>query len=421
MTSPSPPPSRHALTFIFITILIDTVGLGIVIPVFPQLIVDLTGQPVNEAARIGGWLGFVYAVTQFGFGPVIGNLSDRFGRRPVLLASLLAFAVDYMAMAFAPTLALLFVGRIIAGITGASYTTAYAYIADVSPPEKRAQNFGLIGMAFGFGFILGPAIGGLLGDQFGTRAPFFVAGGLALLNALYGWLILPESLPPERRRPFDIRRANPVGTLAQLRRYQPIVLGLAMALFLWQIAHQSLQGTWSFYTLYRFEWSPGMVGLSLAAIGVTAAIVQGGLVRIIIPKIGERRAVVFGLLSGLAGFVIYGLASQGWMLFAGIAVAAFSGLAYPSMNALMSQRVAADAQGELQGAVASLASLATIIGPVLMTQLFGYFTSVSAPFQLPGAAFLLAGGLTVASLALFVHACPREPAPAAKVSGSAGS
>ncbi len=410
MTSPTA--SRHALTFIFITVLIDTIGFGIVIPVIPQLIVELSGQPVNEAARIGGWLAFAYAVMQFSFGPVIGNLSDRFGRRPVLLASLLAFAVDYMVMAFAPTLALLFVGRIIAGITGASHTTAYAYIADVSPPEKRAQNFGLVGMAFGFGFILGPAIGGLVGDQFGTRAPFIAAGGLALLNALYGWLILPESLPPERRRAFDIRRANPVGTLLQLRRYQPVVLALAMAMFLWQLAHQSLQGTWNFYTIYRFEWTPGMVGLSLAAVGVTAAVVQGGLVRVIIPRIGERRAVELGLMSGLGGFVIYGLATQGWMMFAGIAVAALSGLAYPSMNALMSQRVGPDAQGELQGAVASLFSLSTIIGPPLMTQLFGHFTGPTAPFQLAGAAFLLAALLTLASLFLFLRAGRVEPVAA---------
>lgn len=403
MTSPTA--SRHALTFIFITVLIDTIGFGIVIPVFPQLIVELTGKPVNEAARIGGWLAFAYAVMQFGFGPVIGNLSDRFGRRPVLLASLLAFAIDYMVMSLAQTLALLFVGRIVAGITGASHTTAYAYIADVSPPEKRAQNFGLVGMAFGFGFILGPAIGGLIGDQFGTRAPFVAAGALALVNALYGWLILPESLPPERRRAFHIRRANPVGTLLQLRRYQPVVLGLAMAMFLWQIAHQALHGTWSFYTIYRFEWSPGMVGLSLAAVGLTAAIVQGGLVRIIIPRVGERRAVELGLMSGLVSFIVYGLATEGWMMFAGIAVAALSGLAYPSMNALMSQRVDPDAQGELQGAVASLFSLSTIIGPPLMTQLFGYFTGRSAPFELPGAAFIVAALLTLASLLLFLRAC----------------
>lgn len=411
----NPPLSRHALTFIFITVLIDTIGFGIVIPVLPQLIVELTGEPVNEAARIGGWLAFAYAITQFGFGPVTGNLSDRFGRRPVLLASLLAFAADYMLMGFAPTLTLLFVGRIIAGVTGASYTTAYAYIADISPPEKRAQNFGLMGMAFGFGFILGPAIGGLVGEHLGTRAPFFVAGGLALINALYGWLILPESLPKDRRRPFDIKRANPVGTLLQLRRYEPIVLGLAMALFLWQLGHQALQGTWSFYTIYRFEWTPGMVGASLAAVGITAAIVQGGLVRIIIPKIGERRAVIFGLFSGLAGFLVYGFATEGWMMYAGIALAAFSGLAYPSMNALMSQQVDGTAQGELQGAVASLSSLATIIGPPLMTQLFGYFTGPTAPFQLPGAAFLLAALLTVASLLLFLRT---RVAPA---NGSGGS
>lgn len=397
----TPPPSRHALTFIFITVLIDTIGFGIVIPVLPQLIVELTGRPVNEAARIGGWLAFAYAITQFGFGPVMGNLSDRFGRRPVLLASLLAFAVDYLLMGLAPTLTLLFVGRVIAGVTGASYSTAYAYIADISPPEKRAQNFGLTGMAFGLGFIVGPAIGGLVGEHFGTRAPFFVAAGLALLNAAYGWFILPESLPPERRRRFDIRRANPIGTLIQLRRYQPVVLSLAMALFTWQLGHQVLQGSWSFYTIYRFDWTPAMVGLSLAAVGLTAAIVQGGLVRIIIPKIGERRAVMLGMCSGLAGYLVYAFAGQGWMMYAGIAVAAFSGLAYPSMNALMSQQVDPNAQGELQGAVSSLLSLATIIGPPMMTQLFAYFSGPGAPVHLPGAAFLMAAALTVASLLLF--------------------
>ncbi len=415
----SAPLSRHALSFIFITVLIDTIGFGIVIPVLPQLIVELTGQPVNEAARIGGWLAFAYAITQFGFGPVIGNLSDRFGRRPVLLASLLAFAIDYMLMGVAPTLALLFAGRVIAGIAGGSYTTAYAYIADISPPEKRAQNFGMVGLAFGLGFILGPALGGLIGEHFGTRAPFFVAGGLALLNAAYGYFILPESLPRERRRAFDIRRANPVGALLQLRRYQPVVLSLAMALFIWQLGHQALQATWAFYTIYRFEWTPGMVGASLAVVGLTAAIVQGGLVRVIIPRIGERRAVRLGMASGLAGFLVYAFAAQGWMMFAGIVVAAFSGLAYPSMNALMSQQVQPDAQGELQGAVASLLSLATIIGPPLMTQLFGYFTGPTAPFQLPGAAFLMAAALTIGSLLLFQRVGAGERAVPA--SGSAGS
>lgn len=409
----TPPPSRHALTFIFITVLIDTIGFGIVIPVLPQLIVELTGGPVNEAARIGGWLAFAYAITQFGFGPVMGNLSDRFGRRPVLLASLLAFAVDYMLMGLAPTLTLLFVGRVIAGVTGASYSTAYAYIADISPPEKRAQNFGLTGMAFGLGFIVGPAIGGLVGEHFGTRAPFFVAGGLALINAAYGWFILPESLPPERRRAFDIRRANPIGTLIQLRRYQPVVLSLAMALFTWQLGHQVLQGSWSFYTIYRFDWTPAMVGMSLAAVGLTAAIVQGGLVRVIIPKIGERRAVMLGMFSGLAGYLVYAFATQGWMMYAGIVVAAFSGLAYPSMNALMSQQVEPNAQGELQGAVSSLLSLATIIGPPMMTQLFAYFSGPEAPVHLPGAAFLMAATLTVASLLLFRRV--------GAASGSAGS
>lgn len=400
-------PGSHALAFIFLTALIDTIGFGIVIPVFPTLIVELTGDPLTDAARDAGWLAFAYAITQFLFGPVMGNLSDRFGRRPVLIAALLAFAADYALMGVAPSLGWLFLGRIIAGITGASHTTATAYVADISPPEKRAQNFGLVGMAFGVGFILGPAIGGLLAD-FGTRAPFFVAGGLALLNALYGLLILPESLPSERRRPFEWRRANPIGTLMQLR-YYPVVLQLAFAIFFWQLAHQSLQGTWNFFTMFRFGWDAAAIGLSLAAVGLAAAVVQGGLTRILIPRWGERRSVVIGLLFGIASFVIYAAATQGWMMYAGIAIGALAGVVYPSMNALMSQRVAADSQGELQGAVSSLFSLSTIIGPPAMTQLFAAFSSASAPVYLPGAAFVASALLALVSLALFLWACRSAP------------
>ena len=403
---------RRALMFIFVTVLIDTIGFGIVIPVFPGLIVELTGKAMNEAARIGGWMAVVYAVMQFLCGPVIGNLSDRFGRRPVLLASLGAFSIDYLLSGFAPTIGWLFLGRLIAGITGASFTTAYAYIADVTPPDKRAQSFGLMGMAFGLGFIIGPALGGLVAG-FGLRAPFLAAAGLAVLNVAYGTFVLPESLPADRRRPFDIRRANPVGAMLQLRTHHRSVLLLAAAMFLWQLAHQSLQGTWAFYVAYRFDWSPAWIGLSLAAVGVAGAIVQGGLTRAIIPKLGERRTIIAGTASGIGAFLIYALAYRGWLMFAGIAVGALSGLVYPSMNGLMSQQVEANAQGELQGAVSSLFSLSTILGPLTMTQAFAYFTSPAAPVHLPGAAFLLAAVLALASLTIVLRAAP--------VSGSARS
>ena len=412
----TPPTERRALAFIFVTVLIDTIGFGIVIPVFPTLIGGMTGLPANEAARIGGWMAFSYAAMQFLTGPVIGNLSDRFGRRPVLLASLAAFAVDYALAGFAPTIGWLFLGRVIAGVTGASFTVAYAYIADVSPPERRAQNFGLIGLAFGLGFILGPALGGLVAGL-GVRAPFFIAAGLALLNLLYGWFVLPESLPTERRRPFDWRRANPVGALLRLRRYHGPILAIAGAMFLWQLAHQALQGTWSFYAAYRYDWTAGLIGLSLAAVGLSSAVVQGGLSRVLIPRWGERKAIVVGLICGAAGFAIYAGAAVGWLLYAGIAVFALSGLAYPSMNALMSEQVGSDAQGELQGAVSSLFSLATIVGPPVMTEAFAAFTDGRAGVELPGAAFVLASVLSLASLGMFLRAARKLPG----LSGSARS
>lgn len=395
-------PGKHALAFIVATVLIDSIGFGIVIPVFPRLIVELTGRSLGDAARIGGWLALAFSVMQFAFGPLIGNLSDRFGRRPVLIACLLTFGVDYAVMGFASSIWLLLGGRLIAGVTGASFSPAYAYIADISPAEKRAANFGLLGLAFGLGFIIGPALGGLLGSL-GTRIPFYAAAGLALVNALYGVLVLPESLDPENRRPFELARASPVGAFAAIRRLDPAVVTLAGVLFVWQVGHQALQATWSFYTAARFTWTPGMIGLSLAAVGLSSALVGGWLIRIIVPRIGERRAVICGFASGLGAFVIYGLGNMGWMMFAGIAVGAFSGLAYPSLNAMMSAKVSVDAQGELQGALSSLSSLATIIGPPLMTQLFAAFAGPEAPIHLPGAAFLLAAGLTLVALGIFLR------------------
>jgi DHA1 family tetracycline resistance protein-like MFS transporter len=401
----------HAVLFVLVTVLVDTVGFGMILPVLPQLIVELTGESLSRAAMYGGWLAFVYAALQFVCAPVLGNMSDRFGRRPVLLFAVAALGIDYIVMGNAPSLAWLFVGRSIAGIAGASFTPAYAYIADVTPPQKRAQQFGLIGAAFGGGFILGPAIGGLLGEL-GPRAPFFAAAGLSLLNFAYGVFVLPESLPPERRRAFQWTRANPLGTLLQLRKY-PVVLGLLVALFLWQLAHQVLPSTWSYYTMFRFGWSEAIVGASLAFVGAVMAISQATLPRLLVPRLGEATCATIGLVFGGLGFLGYGLATEGWMMFALLLTWFFGAVVMPSTNALMSHRVPVSAQGELQGGIASLYSLSAIVGPPLMTQLFGYFSSDTAPVHVPGAAFFCASALTLGSLILFrraVHAEERNVA-----------
>jgi DHA1 family tetracycline resistance protein-like MFS transporter len=369
--------------------------------VLPQLIMSLTGEGLSEAARDGGWLWFTYAVTQFFFAPVLGGLSDRFGRRPVLLISTFAFGVDYLVMGFAPTLLWLFVGRFISGVAGATFTTGFAYMADISPPEKRAQNFGLIGAAFGLGFILGPAVGGLLGEL-GPRAPFVVAGALALLNFAFGYFVVPESLPPERRRKFELKRANPLGTLLKLRGY-PAVFGLALALFFWLLGHQALPGTWSYYAMYKFGWGAGMVGASLAFAGVLMALSQGLLSRKLVPLFGERRMAVIGLVTGAVTYAGYAAATQGWMIFAVMPLWVFAALVFPTLNALMSHRVPADAQGELQGGISSLQSLSAIVGPPAMAQLFGYFTASSAPIHLPGASFLAAALLSAFALWLLLR------------------
>jgi MFS transporter, DHA1 family, tetracycline resistance protein len=393
---------RSAVLFIFIAVLVDVIGLGIIVPVIPRLIMDLTGEGVSRAAIYGGWLWFAYAVMQFFCAPILGNLSDKVGRRPVLLFSLAALGVDYTIMGLAPALSWLFVGRTLAGIAGASFIPAYAYLADVTPPEKRAQNFGLVGAAFGLGFILGPAAGGLLG-QIGTRVPFFAAAGLAGLNVLFGLFVLPESLPKESRRPFQIRRANPVGALVHIRKY-PVVPGIAVALFLWQLAQQSFSSTWAFFTMYRFNWSEAQVGGSLAFVGVIMATSQGVLTRVVVPRFRERRVVLTGLLCGICGYVALGFASRGWMMYAFMLPWLIAGLAYPSMNAIMSQQVPPDAQGELQGGVASLYSLALVVGPPVMTQLFGRFSGESAIVHLPGAAFLFSAFLAAVSAVLFLRA-----------------
>jgi len=393
------PTRRPALGFIFITLLIDVTGWGIIIPVMPRLIQELSGGTLSEASRYGGWLISTYAVMQFLCAPVVGALSDRYGRRPVLLASLLGFGVDFLFMAFAPTLGWLFVGRLISGIMGASFTTAGAYIADVSPPEKRAQNFGLIGAAFGLGFIIGPVLGGLLGGM-GTRVPFMVTAGLCLLNALYGFFILPESLPLQNRRPFTWRRANPLGTLRSLSRYTQL-RGLLLALALLYVASHAIQGNWAYYTLEKFKWTEREVGLSLGVVGLCVGLVQGILIRKIIPALGQERSVYVGLGLYATGFVLYAFATQGWHMYAITVIYSMGGIAGPALQGIMSNTVPQNEQGELQGGFTSIASLSAIVGPYLMNSvLFATFTRAEAGVYFPGAAMLCGGLLSLISAVL---------------------
>ena len=409
-------PSKHALAFIFLTVLIDTIGFGIIMPVMPQLVVELTGKSLADATFIGGWLLTSYAMMQFVCGPIMGNLSDRFGRRPVLLASLAAFAIDYAFMGFAPTLAWLFAGRVVAGIAGAVYSPAWAYVADVSTPEKRAQSFGLMGAAFGVGFIVGPAIGGFLGEL-GPRAPFFAAAALGALNFVYGLVVLPESLPADKRRKFDWRRANPFGTLSALSRY-PAVTAIAGAVFLWQLAHQVYPATWAFFAEIRYGWSPGEIGASLAFVGALMAFTQAVLTGRIVKKLGEYRAVIIGLTSGAAGMLMVAFSTVGWFAYLAITAGLLQFIAYPAMNAIMSKQVPPDQQGELQGGVASMMSLTMILGPLVMTQTLGRFSAATSPIYFPGAAFLLAALLALFSLGLMLRVA--APSSALPERGAAG-
>ena len=397
---------KAAIGFIFITLLIDVMGWGLIIPVMPKLISELKHIPVNQASSYGALLLSAYAITQFVFAPVIGNLSDKYGRRPVLLSSLLGFGIDYLFLALAPTYGWLFIGRIIAGITGASFTTAAAYIADISTPETRAKNFGMIGAAFGLGFVIGPALGGLLAG-WGVRAPFYAAAGLCLLNTLYGYFVLPESLNKENRRPFQWKKANPFGSLKFLSK-TPAIGGLAICYFLIYLAAQAVQGNWSFFTIYRFSWTEGMVGISLAVVGLLVGGVQGGLTRVINPKLGNDKSIYLGLLLYTIGLVLFAFASQGWMMFAFLIPYCLGGIAGPSLQATLAGHVLRNQQGELQGALTSLMSLTTIIGPLMMNNLFTYFTSDKAPFHFPGVSFLLAAVFMLMSLIIALHVLSKE-------------
>ncbi|MET0636312.1 MAG: TCR/Tet family MFS transporter [Chitinophagaceae bacterium] len=378
---------KAAIGFIFITLLIDVMGWGLIIPVMPDLISQLKHIPLNEASSYGALLLSVYAITQFICAPLVGNLSDKYGRRPILLLSLFGFGVDYLFLALAPTYGWLFVGRIIAGLTGASFTTASAYIADVSTAENRAKNFGLIGAAFGLGFVIGPALGGLLAG-WGIRAPFYAAAILCLVNCLYGYFMLPESLPVESRRPFAWSRANPFGSLKFLKKY-PAVGGLAFSFFLIYLGSQAVQGNWSFFVMYQFGWNEKLVGISLAVVGLLVGLVQAGLTRVINPVLGNEKSIYLGLMLYTIGLTLFAFATSTWMMFAFLVPYCLGGICGPSLQAILAGHVPNNEQGEMQGALTSLMSLTTIIGPLIMNNLFSYFTHDTAPFRLPGVHFLV--------------------------------
>ena len=393
-----PSNQKSALSFIFITVLVDCIGFGVIIPIIPKLIETLIHGDLNAASKYGGWLLFSYAIMQFFFAPFFGALSDKYGRRPVLLLSLFGMGLDYLFLAFAPTIFWLFIGRLVSGITGASVTTASAYIADVSTPEKRAQNFGLIGAAFGLGFIIGPVISGLT-VGYGLRVPFMIAAGLSLLNWLYGYFILPESLAMENRRTFEWKRANPWGALKKVSRYKALI-GLLSSILLLYIAAQATQSTWTYYTMQKFKWDEKLVAYSLGFVGLTVAIVQGGLIRIIIPKLGNKKSIFIGMVLYAIAFVLFALANQGWMMFAFMIPYALAGISGPALQGLISNQIAANEQGELQGIMAGLMSVSSIIGPILMTGLFAYFTAKTTSIYLPGAPFIMAGFLTFIALVI---------------------
>ena len=405
---------RAALTFIFVTVMVDMLAFGIIIPVLPHLIVDLIGGSIAKAAVWSGAFGALFMLMQFVFSPVQGALSDRYGRRTVILISSFGLGVDFVVMAIAPSLWLLFVGRAISGVCAASFSTANAYIADITPKEKRAAAFGTLGAAFGVGFIIGPALGGFLG-HLSIRLPFWMAGVLSLINFAYGLFVLPESLPKEKRTArFAWREANPLGALILLRRY-PQVFGLAAVFFLINLAQFSLNSTYVLYTDYRYGWGPQAVGYTLALVGLCSGLVQAVLVRRLMPTFGERRLIIGGLLLCVVGYFFLGLAPVAWVFLAGIPFLCLGGLAGPPAQAMMTQQVDPHEQGRLQGALTSLASLAGIFGPALFANIFALFISDHAPVHLPGAAFILSAALLLVSalIAFSMTRADKIVAPAA--------
>ncbi|MDY3319650.1 TCR/Tet family MFS transporter [Riemerella anatipestifer] len=392
------PHKSAAISFIFITLLIDITGWGIIIPVVPKLIEELISGDISLASKYGGWLSFAYAVMQFIFAPVLGNLSDQFGRRPVILFSLLGFSANFFLQAWAPSILWLFVGRLLSGITGASITTASAYIADISTEQDRSKNFGIIGAAFGLGFIIGPVLGGILG-QFGARIPFLAAGILCLINFIYGFFILPESLSKEHRRKFNWKRANPIGSLLQLRKH-PELYSLILAWFLVYIASHAVQTNWAYFGIYRFSWNETIVGISLGVMGGLTALVQGVILRKINPKIGNERSIFYGIGMYSIGMLLFSFAGSSWMMFAILGIYCLGGIAGPSLQSVISTKVSASEQGDLQGALTSIISLTSIIGPPLMTNIFYYFTHNEAPFKFAGAPFFV--GFILMSVSTYI-------------------
>lgn len=390
--------NKASLGFIFITILVDVIGLGIIIPVIPGLLESMLGTGLSEASKWGGWLIFTFAFMQFLFAPVLGILSDRFGRRPVLLVALLGLGIDYIVHGLAPNLAWLFAGRILAGIGGASITVATAYIADISTPEKKAQNFGILGAAFGLGFIIGPLLGGVFA-KYGVRIPFFMAAGLSLLNFLYGFFILPESLPAEKRRQITWKRANPVGSLLHLRKHGSF-MGLIAAFFLAYLAAHSLQSVWTFFTMLKFEWDEAMVGYSLAAVGILVAIVQAGLIKHAVKFLGRKKTVYTGFSLWTIGMVLFAFVPTELLLFLSLIPYCLGGIGGPTVRSIVSNKVPDNEQGELQGAMTSLISVASIFGPVIMTAVFYFFTQDGATVYFPGAPYLLSAMLFITALIL---------------------
>jgi DHA1 family tetracycline resistance protein-like MFS transporter len=388
---------NKSLTFIFFTLLIDVISFGIIIPVIGPMISELKGVPINEASKYGSVLIAVFALTQFFFSPLIGNLSDRYGRRPILLASLIGFSIDYLILAFAPSYAWLFVGRVIAGITGASFTTANAFIADISTPENRAKNFGIVGMAFGLGFFLGPVIGGLLGEIH-QRLPFYVTSVLCLLNFIFGYFVMPESLPLEKRRSFEWKRCNPISAISHLRRFKNLGWLLTAFFFLYLGSH-AVQSNWNYFTMYRFKWSELQVGISLAIVGILVGLVQGVLVKKSIDRIGAEKSVYLGFGLYAIGMFLFGIASVSWMMYAFLIPYCLGGISGPSIQSIMSNKVPDDQQGELQGGLTSIQSITGVIGPLMMNNLFSYFTSDSVSMKIPGVPFFV-GALLMAISAM---------------------
>ena len=384
--------------FIFITTVLDSMGIGIIMPVMPDLLQEVGNFNLSDAARWGGWLTVVFAINQFLFAPTLGGLSDAYGRRPVLLLSLFVMTIDYLVLVFAQSMWLLFAARVVGGITAATQSTASAYMADISSDEDKAKNFGLLGAAFGVGFILGPLVGGLLAE-FGSRAPFLAAAALAFANMLFGYFVLPETITPELRRPFDWQRANPFGAFRQMQKL-PGLLPLLSVFLLLSIAFFVYPAIWAYFGRAQFSWDAGMVGLTLACYGLGVVIIQGGLIRPILKHLGETTTAVTGMCIHLLSFLAYPFMTQTWHVFAFLPISVFSALAMPALQGIMSNSVPRNAQGELQGAMSSLTALATIISPLVMTQVFSFFTDDSAPVYLPSAPFLLSAVAVVVAISI---------------------